>query len=754
MLGDNVHLHVRGGTKRTARRCALPCIDDGANMTQVLAETSDIAPEVADDYQITFKNCNSIGEAVISLRRGSLNIKYGPNGLGKSTIARALTLRAEGDGNLDELIPFKHRASENGPRPEVDGAASIDTVLTFNDSYVSQFVFQRDEVVKNSFEIFINTDEYKQGLEDISSMFEALKNTLNDEAEFDEALVSFKELRDAFNVTKSGTLAKTSKAYKAFGMGGKLKNIPAPLLGYKGFIDSNDPAGWITWQSKGKDFLELSDNCPFCSVESVDKATATQVSAEYESAAVKNMSGLRAAIDKLGRYIEPTYLDQLEEITTSLKDMTPEQITFLVTLRSQIETLLRKLSAVRALSFHALREEENVAEVLEELKIDVKLLHALNSEATVSVIDLINGKLDEVGTRIGEVKRHIGIQNSRVAKLIRENQKAINDFLTSAGYRYAVRIEASGDLYRMLLEHQDAPGHLESAASHLSYGEKNAFALVLFMHHVQRAKPDLIVLDDPISSFDKTKKFAILHQLFHGPKSLRHVTSLLLTHDIEPAIDMVRNGTSGQFREAAPVVHFLVGRSGSVTEKSIGSADIQTFSQVCEANIASATDSIIKSIYLRRLLEIHGSRGVGYHLLSNLVHLRDVPIRRSVIEDDVDMTPAEIEEAVSDIRNHMPDFDYAALLLELRDTQGLKEKFERTSVGYEKVQLFRIMSELHPELKGDDVFTKFVNESYHIENEYVMQLNPRDFDAVPEYVVAACAARLHNPENTRVTVQT
>ena len=39
---------------------------------------------------------------------------------------------------------------------------------------------------------------------------------------------------------------------------------------------------------------------------------------------------------------------------------------------------------------------------------------------------------------------------------------------------------------------------------------------------------------------------------------------------------------------------------------------------------------------------------------------------------------------------------------------------------------------------GDEVFTKFVNETYHIENEYVMQLNPKEFDAVPEFVIAAC----------------
>ncbi|RFA17626.1 hypothetical protein B7R25_17195 [Subtercola boreus] len=59
---------------------------------------------------------------------------------------------------------------------------------------MSQFVFQRDEVLKNSFEIFINTDEYKQGLKDIASMFEALQDTLTNETAFDEALVSFKEL--------------------------------------------------------------------------------------------------------------------------------------------------------------------------------------------------------------------------------------------------------------------------------------------------------------------------------------------------------------------------------------------------------------------------------------------------------------------------------------------------------------------------------------------------------------------------------
>jgi len=52
--------------------------------------------EPFSDYEITIKRCNSINEARIAIRRLSLKIKYGPNGIGKSTIARALVLRSIG----------------------------------------------------------------------------------------------------------------------------------------------------------------------------------------------------------------------------------------------------------------------------------------------------------------------------------------------------------------------------------------------------------------------------------------------------------------------------------------------------------------------------------------------------------------------------------------------------------------------------------------------------------------------------------
>ena len=54
--------------------------------------------------------------------------------------------------------------------------------------------------------------------------------------------------------------------------------------------------------------------------------------------------------------------------------------------------------------------------------------------------------------------------------------------------------------------------------------------------------------------------------------------------------------------------------------------------------------------------------------------------------------------------------------------------------------MFRVINGKHQ----DDVISKFINESYHIENEYVMQLNPHKFESIPEYVVDECAKALQD----------
>lgn len=697
------------------------------------------------NISITIKNCNSIESATVSLQTGSLNIKYGPNGLGKSTIAKSLASSVKADGSLAALKPFKYRG-QPGNEPEVHGAGILKSTLVFDDTYVSQFVFQRDEVLKNSFEIFIKNDEYLQAMHEIETLLQGIKSAFDGNEALTLAIKDLVEIRDAFGVTKAGAISKASKGFKAFGQGNKVIHVPQKLMPFEAFIKSEKPATWISWQSKGNEFIDLSDNCPYCASNigtQEQKDVARLVAKEYDSKSVEHLNALQAVIDRLGKYFEDGCRSSLEKVTRSKVELSPEEITFLGSLRSEVETLILKLEGLQRISFFALRDVDKIDEDVGKLKIDLGFLPKLNSAESQSIVNPINVKLQELIGRIGELKGKIGKHKKQIERAIIENQESINGFLRSAGYRYSVSIKSEADSYKMKLVHEDFAEHIEAASQHLSYGEKNAFALVLFMHQVLREKPDLVVLDDPVSSFDKTKKFAILNVLFRGKASLRDSTVLLLTHDIEPAIDLIRIGTKRLFQHASPVAHFLTSRSGLVSEVQIKPEDIQTFAQICQTNVGAATDEIVKCIYLRRHYEIVNALEGEYNLLANLLHGREVPILKTVT-GDVPMTTEQVASAAIAIRKSMPSFSYDGVLRLIRDKEGLRARFLASNVGYEKLQLFRVFKDIHmtPDPKEDSVLQKFVNESFHIENEYVMQLNPQRFDNIPEYVVAECTRLL------------
>jgi energy-coupling factor transporter ATP-binding protein EcfA2 len=256
------------------------------------------------------------------------------------------------------------------------------------------------------------------------------------------------------------------------------------------------------------------------------------------------------------------------------------------------------------------------------------------------------------------------------------------------------------------------------------------------MYQVFSENPDLVVLDDPISSFDKNKKFAIIHELFQGKASLKGRNTLMLTHDIEPAIDVIKS--TKVFQGSKPKASFLSSRAGVVREVPIAKEDIQTFAKVCRANITSLQDPILKAIYLRRDYELRDDVGLEYNLLASLFKGRLVPTLQSATENR-DMTVEEKQSAQAKIQaEHLADFNYDALVAEVNNVNSVRAKFLATNVGYEKLQLFRIFNIEH----DDDVIRKFINESYHIENEYVMQLNPHKFEAIPEYVIDECVRLL------------
>ncbi|WP_454064918.1 AAA family ATPase [Candidatus Nitrospira salsa] len=404
----------------------------------------------------------------------------------------------------------------------------------------------------------------------------------------------------------------------------------------------------------------------------------------------------------------------------------------MVEIKNQIDVLKNNLTSLKDISFYSFKEDDNVQGKVSSLKIDLALLSHMNSGAAKAIVEEVNRSLDKVLGNIGMLQGEINQQKIEIQRTIKKHKEEINSFLKYAGYDYHVDIEEDGNSYKMRLRHKDWQKSIENSSQHLSFGERNAFSLVLFMYESLSKSPDLIILDDPISSFDKNKKFAIVEMLFRRQNSFKGKTVFMVTHDLEPIVDML--STLRGIFQPLPCASFLNNRDGVLTEVSIEKKDIISFGQVCIKNMKSNKQDLIKLIYLRRYCEIVDDRGEEYHILSSLLHKRPIPTydqegTKQMPEDKIKIGEEKIKERIS-------SFKYGKLLGLLKDKDTMVSLYKRLTNNYEKLQIFRIICDDTSHESG--VIQKFINETFHIENEYIMQLNPSKYDFIPQYIISEC----------------
>jgi energy-coupling factor transporter ATP-binding protein EcfA2 len=186
------------------------------------------------------KNCNNIKSANIALEPNNLNIKYAANGTGKSTIAKAIHLSILPDGDLKSLTPFGmiHEELEQGELPSVTGLDGIGSVSIFNDRYLEQFVFKQDEVLANSFQIFVKNSDYDIGHAEIDEALNIIKDAFAQDASIEIMLKDLTKLIDGFGKpTKKSSFSAASPIGKGIAGGNKIENIPPNLAAYTDFFE-------------------------------------------------------------------------------------------------------------------------------------------------------------------------------------------------------------------------------------------------------------------------------------------------------------------------------------------------------------------------------------------------------------------------------------------------------------------------------------------------------------------------------------
>lgn len=706
--------------------------------------------------QITIKNCNNIDQGQVEIKENSLNIKHAINGTGKRTIARSIVAAVSdlttGSKELLRLLPYKHKGSKN-IKSEVSGCEDLKNILVFDEKYINEILFKEDELVKGSFEIFVRGEAYDKGLQEIDGLLAQMRSHLEDDPDLTVLLKDFDEILAAFGKEiKSGGIHASSAITQAFKGGNHVANIPAGLEIYAKYIQHDENFRWVEWQQGGASFLDIADDCPYCAGEAKSKIeTIRKVSEVYNPKDIQNLNKIVNTFNSLNKYFSESTRTKIASFVSKLESRNEEESAFLGEVRGQIQLLKQRINRARSMNFSTLKDVEKVIDWLNETKIDLSLYFHLQSESTQTKIDGINQEVEKLLDIATKIQGGVARQKALISALVKTNKTAIDDFLKNAGYSYHVLlIEDASGKHQLKLEHNDISGEVTEVRSRLSFGERNAFALILFMFDALKKNADLIILDDPISSFDKNKKYAIMEMLFAGKEasSFRGRTVLMLSHDFEPVVDVVCHHRR---RFGLVTASFLENKGGAVSEIAIDKSDIQTFVEVNLNNVKMPIEDIHKAIYLRRYVEVSGQFPYAFSMLSSIIHRREWPTIRVLqlnsvgIEELVDrpMTQEEFDKSLSEIRLLYSEFDYAKIFAVVKDDNQMKSLYQSSESNYEKLHIYRMIFDEKEDHINSAVIIKFINQAFHIENDYIYQLNPRKYQMVPQYVIDECDKHIH-----------
>lgn len=687
---------------------------------------------------IEINNCNNIKEAKISIEKNSLNIKYGMNGTGKSTIAKAIASGEE----LSELKTFG-----SDLEPKVSVSENITKVEIFNNDFINRITFNGSEVIENGFEVFVKTDEYDRKRKEITDILNKLnRETFNDEV-INNLRTGFLNICAKIQLTASQTI-KRNPAYKSILKKENMFEVPDTLTKYSDFIkDKEKNIAWVDWENKGFEFDERK-KCPFCA-ETLSEEYAEEKETfkdNYTKSGMKNLSDILDLLENIKDYFNAEQYSKL--ISCIKEDINEDDIDFIYQkFMLEVTYLNDKFEKIYQFDSYNIKNSEigNLSNKVKDLIINKEELDYFRSGIVFRVIDNITKKINGIVEKITELQAKTATLNTFIKNSISSSKEDINKFLETAGFNYKFDFDVTSEnsSKTILVYKGEEDINVDNIDRHLSWGEKNAFALVLFMYYAISKKVELIILDDPISSFDSNKKYAIINRLFENrsdKKSFYSKTVLMLTHDFEPIIDFIINNKPNS---GHAIAKYIKNTNNIVTEQEISKKD--DIISIVELAYKYAKDNDLNIIsrinFLRKYIEHtkvenYEEKQLIYDMLSSLVHAKEYPDKQLDRDTYLRFSAEEYERAEDNIKNYIEDFNYDRIVNNYYNKKYILEEFFKESNNYIKSQLFREYLEVSGERENlDNNLLKFIDEIYHIENDYIFTIDLIKFDTIPDYIM-------------------
>ena len=702
--------------------------------------------------KIIIKQCNNIKEAEIEIIDKALNIKFGYNGTGKSTISKAIEYKVNG-GNLAELRPYPREGEPNDETPYVS-ETSYNSVYVFNEEYAKNYdLYNNNDFFDDSYRVFLKTTDSEEKAKEINDMISSLQNIIKQDSSIAGLSTLLPTCLEAMNYT-AGSLIKRGaigEILKGNGYGFNKHEILKP---YKEFYKGPVALAikWAKWKENGDEFFnEESMKCPYCSKKITDIDRFNKQNEEmkklFKKSAVETASNILNYVDEcttkdyITKQSQKKFLKYFGDISKEAEKTS--EIEYLGN-----ETFYLQTKTTYIIQFGPMSvthdEIENLEVYLKKMLIEPKRIsHFYNTKKVKEICKKINSKVNELLRNIGQLKGLFKKHESTINKLINGREEDINYFFAVAGFPYQFKIETTNENRSVAyLVPVGQKTKIDNPQKHLSWGEKNAFSLVMFMFDAVSKNADLIVLDDPISSFDKNKKFEVMRRLFSNNQkvSFKNKTILFLTHDMQPIIDFVYNNCGDTFGLKMPInAKYIENIDGSIKETPIEHDDLINVVTLTKKMYEDQSLPIyVRIVNYRRYNEITNKdfkKLEEYDVISNFIHGRPQPLKSDL---QTHMSPEEINSGMCKINENMNGIgtDYDTVIEQL-STEKLIQEFGTNNDSYQKILLLRLLLERHQDIfkglrKCYPGAYKFANETNHIENDYLFQMDPNKFFNIPE----------------------
>lgn len=324
---------------------------------------------------------------------------------GKTTLAKAIKF----SNNSEELEKLQSYFSEELPKININ--PSFSKILVFNEDFVNQIVFVEDEVIENSFEVFLKTPDYDAKKLQLDLHLQKLRDILDNDTEIIKLKEDLDKINSKFKRTSSGKLSNTG-TMKSLLSKQNLYNIPLELDAYRPFFNNKDVnISWIDWKNKGEVF-DIENNCPYCS-EQFDMPKHIQqkeiFKKTYKKADAQNLKEVLELLQELEPYL---YHDKYVDLMKYVKTDTAEDIikAIIGKLTTEFELLLTRFEAINEFGKKriAMADISNLEEQIIAMEFPQSLFEMFGGTKLDEIFDRINDKVRELKAEALSLKKEMG----------------------------------------------------------------------------------------------------------------------------------------------------------------------------------------------------------------------------------------------------------------------------------------------------------------------------------------------------------